>query len=974
MVKGDKRQNVMWMSPSPLWAEQSAWMRLPMQSQMTQPIVLRFANDMFMDEMIAMLTHSPWRFEEWIAREETWRNPMPSPKPVEITRPNANLANSYNKTKRLVQNHSREKRVAQIKSLTKIAGTVPLNFSSEPIKLYHATHQRYYVVTASLISEEKGYPDYRLNLSSNEKAAFVVRALVENDNKSCDEYGYVSTPSGMAWKKVGVHENESAAVQRIIPNEEKLSLFPVTYPDRCERFRQILGGLIPVGKRDEWINAPSDNGTIDVEIASPVPSYDGGVDHLREILYSDVIAPWKAMIDQAETEKRKNSNKDTPFPNLTWDEESAKRDKIRIMRTARDEIQTSSWYVLLDFSRFLKEHLPRVWKKIDEKSSAPLSNIDENALVDILMGTKMDSRLFIELAVENLAVGGFVSDTGVSLWDSLLDFWKLEIYLKLSWVLHESGNHLNTLKNSLVSYIKPLNGIPIELRSDFESYLRFIDDFQRKPDHTFFDFAQELGETFDGIKKAAVLNLLPSKSEQELIKILRGISIPIIRLNDFNKIEIETSGAAQIEKTMWGLLSFYWSFEEKIIGTLNLSGQNIADKVADKIAEYLHSDNHSEVKDLSEQLLDSIYGKDISCEWYSFVQFANDIENHCPLLYDAALGEAFNKIPSIDVKTKELISLLESIIITDAVHNDIYYPNKNKRNITIVCSLADALIKIPKWDKSLEAVDKPYDRNLPESGDESEIDSRWPDFLFPLADPEPLLKLEQSHIVPGPGNKNPNKLGGAESLQKNLDDLAELIDKLVGPYKEQSGSGKSSSLNMKPFLKKKNPRFVVRFVFERPHCGNLFQPLVSKATCQFEMAPFFDPDAPARPVRITMPVDISPAGLRKYKKNAMFLFSDMMCGKVKKTKKLTLADLVLSVLPWPFHKDLPDIGNTGPCSQNGETFGMFCSLSIPIVTLCAMVLLFIMVNLFNIFFKWIPWFFICFPLPGLSNLKGKDND
>lgn len=179
---------------------------------------------------------------------------------------------------------------------------------------------------------------------------------------------------------------------------------------------------------------------------------------------------------------------------------------------------------------------------------------------------------------------------------------------------------------------------------------------------------------------------------------------------------------------------------------------------------------------------------------------------------------------------------------------------------------------------------------------------------------------------------------------------------------------------MEPFLKKKNPRFVVRFVFERPHCGNLFQPLVSKATCQFEMAPFFDPDAPARPVRITMPVDISPAGLRKYKKNAMFLFSDMMCGKIKNIKKLTLADLVLSVLPWPFHKDLPDIGNTGPCSQNGETMGMFCSLSIPIVTLCAMVLLFIMVTLFNIFFKWIPWFFICFPLPGLSNLKGKDTD
>jgi len=98
----------------------------------------------------------------------------------------------------------------------------------------------------------------------------------------------------------------------------------------------------------------------------------------------------------------------------------------------------------------------------------------------------------------------------------------------------------------------------------------------------------------------------------------------------------------------------------------------------------------------------------------------------------------------------------------------------------------------------------------------------------------------------------------------------------------------------------------------------------------------------------------------------------MMCGKMKKIKKLTLADLVLAVLPWPFHKDLPDVGSTGPCRKDGETLGIFCSLSIPIVTLCALILLTIIVNLLNIFFKWIPWFFICFPLPKFDGLKGKD--
>jgi hypothetical protein len=77
------------------------------------------------------------------------------------------------------------------------------------------------------------------------------------------------------------------------------------------------------------------------------------------------------------------------------------------------------------------------------------------------------------------------------------------------------------------------------------------------------------------------------------------------------------------------------------------------------------------------------------------------------------------------------------------------------------------------------------------------------------------------------------------------------------------------------------------------------------------MAGFFDPDAPARPVRIGLPVDISPAGLRKFDKNAVFVMSDMLCGQIDRMKGITLADLVLSVLPWPFHKDLsvPDKGN-----------------------------------------------------------------
>jgi hypothetical protein len=159
----------------------------------------------------------------------------------------------------------------------------------------------------------------------------------------------------------------------------------------------------------------------------------------------------------------------------------------------------------------------------------------------------------------------------------------------------------------------------------------------------------------------------------------------------------------------------------------------------------------------------------------------------------------------------------------------------------------------------------------------------------------------------------------------------------------------------------RSTRFVLRCVLDRPQCGAGAE-ILSEPTEPFAMAPFFDPDAPARQVRIALPVDTSPAALRKYPKSASFVISDVLCGQVGGVRKLTLGDLVLSVLPWPFHKDLPEPDVT-PCGT-----GMLCSLSIPIVTLCALILLIIIAVLFTIFFGWLPFLISCFPL----RLKAKE--
>ena len=69
------------------------------------------------------------------------------------------------------------------------------------------------------------------------------------------------------------------------------------------------------------------------------------------------------------------------------------------------------------------------------------------------------------------------------------------------------------------------------------------------------------------------------------------------------------------------------------------------------------------------------------------------------------------------------------------------------------------------------------------------------------------------------------------------------------------------------------------------------------------------------------------------------------------------------------HDALP-VGDGGPCkSDGGLEIGMMCSLSIPIITICALLLLMIIVFLLDFIFRWIPFFIFCFPLP---KFKSKD--
>jgi len=150
-------------------------------------------------------------------------------------------------------------------------------------------------------------------------------------------------------------------------------------------------------------------------------------------------------------------------------------------------------------------------------------------------------------------------------------------------------------------------------------------------------------------------------------------------------------------------------------------------------------------------------------------------------------------------------------------------------------------------------------------------------------------------------------------------------------------------------------RYVVRCVFQRcalkrAQFGALFPPIVSDPTQAFEIAPFFDTDAPARTIRIPMPSDTSPSALRKFPKSVGFLLSPQL------QKQLCQVSDLSSILKG-------QLG--GPCLNVGE----ICCFSIPIITIIAMILMMMIAILLNFVFWWLPFLKICFPVPTVAALS-----
>jgi hypothetical protein len=359
--------------------------------------------------------------------------------------------------------------------------------------------------------------------------------------------------------------------------------------------------------------------------------------------------------------------------------------------------------------------------------------------------------------------------------------------------------------------------------------------------------------------------------------------------------------------------------------------------------------------------------------YYVLVDFANYLRTYLKTVWDALINET----PSSQLPDPSQAAVLDALRAT-AITVDSPPPTDNIATRwhaiagdtqTLLNNLVDVFQAFNNDPQIAIGLDQTTNEYTPIPS--SPPPSGYPQFLFPLADPEfPKQAAQPPSITlnPPPSPDETDELpSGPDDASTRLDRLAVLIARALVTA-DATVPQPAIPLAAKQPADALTGWFVIRCVYRRPACGPLHDDVVSPPTEPFQLAGFFDPDAPARPIRIGLPIDTSPAGLRKFDKNTAFVISDTLCGQIQRIQGITFGDLVRTVLPFPLHQDLNAGG--GACKQaDGTSLGTICSLSIPIITICALIILILMVSLLDIIFHWLPFFLICFPFKGMSAKK-----
>jgi len=117
----------------------------------------------------------------------------------------------------------------------------------------------------------------------------------------------------------------------------------------------------------------------------------------------------------------------------------------------------------------------------------------------------------------------------------------------------------------------------------------------------------------------------------------------------------------------------------------------------------------------------------------------------------------------------------------------------------------------------------------------------------------------------------------------------------------------------------------------------------AQATAEFEIAPWYETGPGPMPV-VQLPDPFAPGGLARFKPNVGFALP------------ASIADVVRNNSP----QDLLE-GN----GKRGSSLGIewLCGFNIPLITLCAFIVLSLFLSLFQIIFWWLAFIKICIPIP-----------
>ena len=347
---------IRWQSPQPLWARFGETVRVAVTApDQTRPAILRFATDDFMEQLLAVLAADPRRLGEFIARPETWRGPQQDPlDAVDRTRlPRLPQVFPWIRKKQSTS--------TTLAPTTNERSDVVHDVTVKvPLKLYHPAHQRHYIVAANLVCAVPGFPDRTVGTGRREQVAFVLRRILpENQSAGAPkrEYGFVKDARGPHWERVPPHANAVDAYAHTVAGEELLPLFPLNFSDDLGHPRRLRAGVIPVGRREEYMGSPRfetalppGTSTSPVITGDPVAVAKTKKSARKEQLKFDVTEPWKALI-RAMDKAAQRINSPDKSSDTSDDDKRTNRRKSALQ--ANEGAQLQSWLILLDFADYL---------------------------------------------------------------------------------------------------------------------------------------------------------------------------------------------------------------------------------------------------------------------------------------------------------------------------------------------------------------------------------------------------------------------------------------------------------------------------------------------------------------------------------------------------------------------------------------------------------------------------------------------